>query len=241
MPAATRPRRRGRTALLITGAVVLGLVAGTCVGYLVQADREPTPLASLSQPMLRQEKGEGPEPLSAARDRRVKTDGDLRKLLLKKPKGAKDGAWPVGSDGWMGLAAAAGVYKRPDEVYGMLVDDEFRRAAATGWKADDGYDVEVQLLQFRQEEVRGAAQWAGSNATVQNTPDSADTYAIPGTAEAMAYVDHKPVTKAGYQPLYIAEAHAWRGDIAMDITVSGSKPIARKTILDLATRQMERL
>lgn len=39
-----RVRRRGRTALLIAAAVVLGLVAGTCAGYLVQADREPTGL-----------------------------------------------------------------------------------------------------------------------------------------------------------------------------------------------------
>ncbi|WP_367669716.1 hypothetical protein [Streptomyces sp. DT2A-34] len=95
-----RPRRRGRTALLIAGAVVLGLVAGTCAGYVVQADREPTKLPSLSQPTLKQSRGEAPEPLSAARDRRVKTDGDLRKLLLKKLAGAKDADWLEGADGW---------------------------------------------------------------------------------------------------------------------------------------------
>ena len=52
--APVRARRRGRTALLIAGAVVLGLVAGTCTGYLVQADREPTKLPPLSQPTLKQ-------------------------------------------------------------------------------------------------------------------------------------------------------------------------------------------
>ncbi|MGJ3560129.1 hypothetical protein ACR6C2_22135 [Streptomyces sp. INA 01156] len=87
-----RPRPRGRTTLLIAAAAVLGVVAGTCTGYLVQAGREPTALPSLSQPVLTQKKqkeGQEPAPLSAAQDRRVKTDGDLRKLLLKKPRGAR--------------------------------------------------------------------------------------------------------------------------------------------------------
>ncbi len=220
---------------------MLGLVVGTCVGYLVQADREPTPLASLSQPTLRQEKGEGPEPLSAARDRRVKTDGDLRKLLLKKPRGARDDALPAG---WRGIAESADEYKQPKKAFGGLVDSEFRRAAATGWKTGGTTNVEVRLLQFRQEEARGAADWTdGGQYWAENgrNSNSTDSYAIPGTADGMAYVRRAPVTKAGYLPLYTAEAHAWRGDIAMDISVYGSKPIARKTILDLATRQMERL
>ncbi|WP_324614657.1 hypothetical protein [Streptomyces sp. NRRL WC-3618] len=56
-----RRRPRWRTVLLVVGAAVLGLVAGTCVGYLVQADREPTPLPSLSQATVAQAEGEGPE------------------------------------------------------------------------------------------------------------------------------------------------------------------------------------
>ncbi|MER6602915.1 hypothetical protein ABT305_31475 [Streptomyces parvus] len=54
-----RPRPRGRTTLIIAAAALLGIA----VGYGVQAEREPTP--------------------PAAQDRRVKTDGDLRKLLVK--------------------------------------------------------------------------------------------------------------------------------------------------------------
>lgn len=57
-----RVRRRGRTALLIATAAVLGLVGGACAGYLIQADREPTKLPSLSQPVVAQAKGAGPEP-----------------------------------------------------------------------------------------------------------------------------------------------------------------------------------
>ncbi|GAA1431064.1 hypothetical protein GCM10009601_49420 [Streptomyces thermospinosisporus] len=32
-------------------------MAGTCTGYLIQADREPTPLPSLSQPELKRATG----------------------------------------------------------------------------------------------------------------------------------------------------------------------------------------
>ena len=44
----------------------------------------------------------------------------------------------------------------------------------------------------------------------------------------MAYVHTRPKTEAGYLPLYSAEAHAWRGDIAMEalIVVLSSPAIA---------------
>src|SRR6478735_883739 len=64
-PSEPGPRRRGRTTLIVATAAVLGLVAGTCAGFLVQAHRAPTRLPSLSQPVLNQAKGPGPEPLSA--------------------------------------------------------------------------------------------------------------------------------------------------------------------------------
>jgi hypothetical protein len=241
VPVADRPRRRGRTALLIVGAAVLGVVAGTCAGYLVQADREPTRLAPLSQPSLAQAKGEGPEPLSAAQDRRVKTDGDLRKLLVKKPSGAKDAQWLAGSDGWMDLAEYADSYDKPDEAFGSLVGEEFRRAAVTGWEAGSTSTVEVRLVQFRQEEAVAAADSADNGHYWAEDEDSTDSWTIPGTGDGMAYVHKNPETEPGYLPLYSAEAHAWRGDIAMEIYVYDSKPISKKTIMDLATRQMERL
>jgi len=240
-PGPVRPRRRGRTALLIAGAAVLGVVAGTCAGYLVQADREPTRLGPLSQPALARAKGEGPEPLSGAQDRRVKTDGDLRRLLVKKPSGAKDDDWGTGSDGWMDLAEYADVHEEPKEAFGYLVGAEFRRAAATGWGVGSTTTVEVRLVQFRQEEALAAADSAASGHYWANDADSTDSWVIPGTGDGRAYVHNVPRTKDGYLPMYTAEAHAWRGDIAMEIWVYDSKPIPKKTILDLATRQMERL
>ncbi|MDL5202394.1 hypothetical protein [Streptomyces sp. ALI-76-A] len=237
---APRPRRRGRTAALIAGAAVLGVVAGTCAGYLVQADREPTRLASLSQPRLAQAKGPAPEPLSAARDRRVRTDGDLRELLVKKPAGMKAAEWLDGSDGWMDLAEYADSYEDPAEMFGNLVGDEFRRAAVTGWEGSTS-TVEVRLIQFRQEEAVAAADSADSGHYWADAEDSTDSWAVPGTADGRAYVHKEPETEAGYLPLYSAEAHAWRGDIAMEIWIYDSEPISKKAILDLATRQMERL
>ncbi|MFI5798411.1 hypothetical protein [Streptomyces sp. NPDC051677] len=64
---------------MIAGAAVLGIVAGACTGYLIQADRAPTALPPLSQPVVGQAKGEV-EPLSAAQDRRrrVPPRGHLR-------------------------------------------------------------------------------------------------------------------------------------------------------------------
>ncbi|MFE7896277.1 hypothetical protein ACFU3E_01800 [Streptomyces sp. NPDC057424] len=236
-----RRRRRGRTAALIGAAVVLGLVAGTCAGYLVQVDRAPTKLPSLSQPSLAQAGGDGPEPLSAARDRRVKTDGDLRKLLLKKPRGARDAEYLMGDDGWLNLAGYAAYNKKPGEMFGELVGDEFRRAAVTGWRVDGTYQVEIRLLQYRQEEVLGAAERAVNSQYWAEDEDRTDSWAVPGTGDGRVYVHHRPEAEPGYAPVYNAEAHAWRGDIAVEIWVSDTKPIPKAKIMDLAERQMERL
>ncbi|WP_432082557.1 hypothetical protein [Streptomyces sp. WAC 04229] len=239
--AAPRRHRRGRrTALLICTAAVLGLVAGTCTGYLVQADREPTKLPSLAQPLLAPAEGEAPKRLPASQDRRVRTDGDLRELLLKKPRGTKDAEWLEGADGWMDLATYAETYVRPGDEFEQQLKDEFRRAAVTAW--DSGtYSVEIRLVQFRQEEVLAAAE-SSSQAQywVMDDPD-AEGSPIPGTGEGMVFAFAEPETEAGYEPVYNAQAHARRGDIVMEIWVTGAKPVGKKMIMDLAKRQMERL
>ncbi|MEU6353542.1 hypothetical protein ABZ896_30160 [Streptomyces sp. NPDC047072] len=233
-------RRRGRTTLLIAVAAVLGMVAGTCTGYLIQADREPTALPSLSQPTLVQAKGPAPEPLSAAEDRRVKMDGDLRKLLLKKPAGAKAADWLGDDDGWMDLAAYAELYEDPAAAFKDQVGDEFRRAAVVGWVSGDR-QVTVRLVQYRQVEDVVAGDGAYNGKYWADKESSTRSWAIPGTGEGMAYVHDKPDTEPGYVPVYGAEAYAWRGDVVMEIRVYDSKRIPKKTIMDLAERQMERL
>lgn len=227
-----RPRRRGRAPLLIGAAAVLGLVAGTCAGYVVQADRKPTKLPSLSQPVIKQATGEV-EPLSAAQDRKVRTEGDLRKLLLAKPRGARELGW-VPRDHWMDLAAYADDYTDPGDKFSSLVTDQFRRAAVTGWKVGSTHTVQIRLVQYRQEDSMAAADATHNLQDDAESPPPTDSWSIPGTGDGRAYVDNR-------EPFYAAEAHAWRGDVAMEIWVYGSKPITKKMIMGLAERQMERL
>ncbi|MFJ8083346.1 hypothetical protein ACIQ6Y_22410 [Streptomyces sp. NPDC096205] len=232
-------RRRGRTAALITGAVVLGLVAGTCAGYLVQADREPTKLPPLSQPVLAQAKGPGPEPLSAAQDRQVRTEGDLRKLLLPKPKGAKEADWS-GIDGWMDLTEYADTYEEPADAFGSLTASEFRRAAVTAWEVGHTA-VEIRLIQFHQKELAQAAEHTEDSQYWAEKEEDTDRYAIPGTGEGWVYVHNRAHSEPGYLPQYSARALAYRGDIALELWVTDTKAIGKKTVMDLAKRQMERL
>jgi hypothetical protein len=240
VPAPRRARRRGRTTLIVATAAVLGLVAGTCAGYLVQADRDPTKLPSLSQSTVAQAKGEGPEPLSVAQDHRRKSDGDLRKLLLARPKGAKEGDW-AGHDGWMDLAIYSDTYEKPARAFTALMTDQFRRAAATAWEQGSAYSVEIRLVQYRQEEDLNAAGAAGNGQFWAEKKGGNRSWSIPGTGDGLAYVFSRPETKPGYLPMYSARAHAWRGDIAMEIWITDTKPIPKEKIMDLATRQMGRL
>ncbi|WP_459737799.1 hypothetical protein [Streptomyces sp. E-15] len=233
-------RRRRRLPALLTGAAVLGLIAGTCAGYLVQAGREPTALPPLSQPRLAEAAGPAPKPLSAARDRRVKVDGDLRRLLLKKPEGAREAVYRQGRDGWLNLTQLAESYNDPVGGYGAQLGDEFRRAAVVDWREDGDRTVEIRLLQYRQQEVLGAKDVAESGCYWAALDNDADSWAIPGTGDGMAYAHRTPRTGSGAS-VYRAEAHAWRGDLAMQIWIYDTEPVPKKDILDLAKRQMERL
>jgi hypothetical protein len=219
---------------------VLGLVAGACAGYLIQADRVPTKLPSLSQPVIKQAKGE-PEPLSAARDARLRTDGDLRKLLLKKPAGAEDAEWLTGTDGWLDQASYAESYEKPAGAFEHASDEEFRRAAVVGWETGGDSSVEIRLVQYRQEESLAAEESNSNNQYWAGRKSGTRSWALPGTRDGRAYVHSRPETKAGYLPVYDAEAYAWRGDVCLEIYVTGTKPVTKATIMRLAERQLERL
>ncbi|MFI8350086.1 hypothetical protein [Streptomyces sp. NPDC085596] len=223
----------------LTLAVALGLVAGTCAGYLVQAARTPDKLPPLSQPTLAQAAGKGPEPLSAAQDHQVKVDGDLRKLLLKKPGGTRANPASEGDDGWLDLTAYAELYTKPDGAFRDLLGDEFRRAAVTGWIESGNRTVEIRLIQFRQVEQQtaidraaDARHWAADDAHTRSWP-------VPGTGDGEFFVHDRPDSRFGSG--YRAEAHAWRGDIAVEMWVQDTKPIPPARVRELARQQMERL
>jgi hypothetical protein len=226
--------------LTVAVAAVLGVVAGACTGFVVQAGRKPTALPPLSQAVVKQAKGEA-EPLSAAQDRRVKTDGDLRKLLVDRPKGARDTPFAVSDDGWWNLADYAEQFERPDGAFTDELAGEFRRGAVTSWRTSDTHVVEVHLLQYRQEERVNAVRSADDGMYWAERDTKGHSWSIPGTGDGMAYTDTRPERKPGYLPVYQAQAHAWRGDIALEIYITDTKPITKKEIMSLAERQMERL
>ncbi|MFB7248186.1 hypothetical protein ACFCYX_37690 [Streptomyces populi] len=219
---------------------MLGLVAGTCAGFLVQAHRAPTKLPSLSQPAVTRAEGPGPDPLSAAQDHRVKTDGDLRKLLIARPKDAREAHW-ADKDGWLDLADYAESYEKPADAFPDLISDQFRRAVVVGWDQGSASTVEIRLVQFRQEDSLEAAEYAEGGYYWAEKEGGTRSWPVPGTGDGMAYVHTRPDTEPGYLPVYSAEAHAWRGDIAMEIWVYDSKPISKDRIMDLAERQVGRL
>lgn len=224
---------------VVAAAAVLGVVAGTCAGYLVQAAREPK-LPLLVQPALPQARGPQPEPLGAERDRKVRTDGDLRELLLEKPGGATTPDW-VAPQGWMNLGDYADMSDEPESYYDHLEKQEFLRAAVTGWDTGS-HQVEIWLAQYEQQEVPAAPAddnsrtryWAETDPDVRSRP-------IPGTGEGRAYVHPEPSGESTALPGVSAEAHASRGGLALHIWVYGDDPVPMGTIMDLAERQMERL
>jgi hypothetical protein len=141
----------------------------------------------------------------------------------------------------MTLAAYAEDFKKPDQAFANELTSQFRRAAGTSWRTSDTHLVEIRLVQYRQEEDLAAADNAGNGMYWAERDNEGHSWAVPGTGDGMAYSDTEPYRKAGYLPLYSAEAHAWRGDIAMEIYITDTKPIAKKEIMSLAQRQMERL
>ncbi|WP_410537935.1 hypothetical protein [Streptomyces sp. KL2] len=242
------PRRRGRTALLLACAALLGTVGGLAGGYTVQADRAPTPLPPLSQAELSYPKkplpeGEGPEPLTAEEDRRVRTDGDLRKLLLDRPKGARESEMTSESDGWLPLSGYAQQFESPSRMFTYLADENLRRIATAAWRPSARRTVSVRLVQFREEKRRSALDHAEKQQSYMPSDSHAgnDGSALKGSGNGRYYTFDRPDRRPGYLPMYRARAIAQRGDVMMDIWIYDTKPIAERDIRSLAERQLERL
>ncbi|MFG2761173.1 hypothetical protein [Streptomyces wuyuanensis] len=243
-PPGPAPRRRGRTAVLLAVAAVIGISGGTAVGYKVQADRPPTPLPALNQPGLAYPAkplpaSAVPDPLSAAEDHGVKTDGDLRKLLVPRPKHAR--ASEAGArDGWMDTATYAQYFEGPAGMFARLTESDLRRVARVAWSQGEHKDVDVSLVQFRSGE--GAIQHAEGQLAYLPDPEHAGNDGTPlkGSGNGRYYLF--PVEReAGYLPLYRARAVFQRGDVMVDINIFDTKRIGRNEIRSLAERQLERL
>ncbi|TQK45483.1 hypothetical protein FBY35_7051 [Streptomyces sp. SLBN-118] len=222
------------------------MVSGVVTGYAVQFDREPTPLPPLSQPDLRDSKtlpaGPGTTAQSVNVNRRVKTDGDLRKLLLKKPKGAK--AATSLSDGWTSLVEYSGAYDKPDRMFQEMVNDDSRRIATASWEERGEVFVTVNLIQFRDDDVLAAREWGSGQQGYMAMEGHAGNSGrpIPGSGNGRVYVYDKPIRQAGYEPLYRARVIAQRGDVVMEIWyLNNAREVSAKAVMSLAKQQLERL
>lgn len=246
-PAPTR--RRGRTALLIACAALLGTVAGTAAGYTVQADRDPTPLPPLSQaelsyPKKPLPKDREPEPLTAEEDRRVRTDGDLRELLVKKPRGAREPDLVPDDDGWLSPSAYALEFDHPDYMFTHLAQDEgLRRVAAVSWEEGRYRTVDIRLVQFREDHKRAALPFLNGQQAYMPDDEHAGNEGKPlkGSSNGRYYVYDRPTREPGYLPMYRTRAIAQRGDIVMDVWIHDTEPISERDIRTLGERQLERL
>src|SRR5690606_18866011 len=183
------------------------------------------------------------EPLPASQDRQIRLDGDLREFLIDRPKKARDVEDPPGRDGWMGLSAYASRYNGPSDTFAGLLADGFRRSATTSWRFGENGGVYINLTQFRQVDTLGASLWADNGVYWANREKDTRSWPIPGTGEhaGTVYVHDTPDRKPGYLPLYTAEAHAWRGDVYVEIFVHDSGPIPKPKIMALAKRQVGKL
>ncbi|MFG2429229.1 hypothetical protein [Streptomyces sp. NPDC048590] len=245
-PGSMRPR--GRTALIIAAAALLGISAGTAVGYGIQAERPPTPLPALSQaelayPAKPLPAGKVPPPLPASQDHQVRTDGDLRKLLLDRPAGwseDKDADWL--NDGWMTVGDLARGYKDEGHMLEYFLESDIRRVAGAAWKKGEHRQATITLVQFS----AGVEVMAEDYAAGQRSYMAGDDYAgnegdlVKGSGEGRYYiydVDREP----GYLPSYQARAVMHRGDIMIEIDLYDTRPISKKDIRTLAERQLERV
>lgn len=242
-----RRRPRGRTSLIIASAALLGIVAGLGTGYTVQADRKPTPLPPLSQAKLsypdKPLSEDEYEPVPAKHDRRVKTDGDLRKLLVDQPKGAREAEIDRSPDGWVSLAAYAREYESPSSMFGDLVCGNVRRIAGVAWSDGQYRATSIRLVQFRGIEGRTTPDHAERQQAYMSRDEWAASpgHPIKGSGNGMYWIDEAPRRDPGYLPAYVNRAIAWRGDIMMDIQIYDTAPISDKDIRKLAQRQWERL
>ncbi|MBT2427818.1 hypothetical protein J7F02_19665 [Streptomyces sp. ISL-112] len=244
-----RKRPRGRTALIIAAAALLGISGGAAVGYGIQAQRPPTPLPVLAQPGLGYPAkplpaDKAPAPLPASEDRQVRTDGDLRKLLVERPKGAKgSSSYPRKGGEWLPLPDYVRDFKHERDMFLSLAGNDLRRVAVTGWAQGTYRESVVTLVQFRSNAVMGAADHFGGQLSympeaAEGAGNAGDPLEGTGSGRYFLYaVDREP----GYLPFYRARALAVRGDIMIDINIIDTKPVSKKDIRSLAERQLERL
>lgn len=211
---------------------------------MVQYQREPTPLPPLAQPEPRVPKPVPADAKTTARSlsahRWDSSDGDLRELLVRKPKGART----EDKAGWLELPEFAAGFERPGAAFEDLVRADFRRAAAVSWSEGSAVYVTVTLVQFRDDESLETSPFAASQQQYMRDDRWAGNEGSPiaGSGNGRTWVFDEPERRPGYEPYYKARAVAFRGDVLMDIRYDNNRgPVPEKAFEALAKRQLELL
>jgi hypothetical protein len=238
-PPAYKPRRRGRTTLLIAAAAVLGVLAGGGLGYRIQQERPPTPLPPLTGPVLAQPKGAGPAApkLPAAQDGGLVYRGDLLKLLVPTPKGGKE----TYRD-WMSLAEYAEEYTRADVEFRNLTSNAFQRSVEADWTGKKNAYYEVHLTQFRDEGYANAPSFFEDQKSVDDSlPEDGRPHDLTDVGSGRVWGSGRAESHAGYLPIYRGRGIARVGNIYVEVYVNSLHPVKYTTVRSLLEKQLERL
>ena len=232
-PEKPRKKRRVRTGPLFAAALVLGVLGGIAGGYTVQARREPTPLPALrvAKPVYPRSPlydGTRPPTLPASVDDATIVDGDLTKLLLPTPTGAKA---TFNDHGWMSLIDEADTCTNPASCFSVNLSDGVARIADTAWNLGDGTYVEIRILQYRP----GNSNKPDYNLTSFSVPDG-NELTLPAGIPANGY-EYKDSNGQNDD-----HAMAMHGDVAVYFWVTSSTRVPDPSIINnLITQQMARL
>ncbi|SEK69664.1 hypothetical protein [Streptacidiphilus jiangxiensis] len=234
---------RGRLALLIGGAAVLGVLGGGGIGYDIQAGRPPTPLPPLAGDRLHYPLAHAtasPAPLPANQDDAVRTDGDLTALLVPAPSGSKPWEQPDTPDGWLSPAGFAVGYKKPDSEFRWLLENGFRRAAEAEWiQGDTSY--QVVLTQFQKQHEANAATELTAQQGYAKSFCGGDQVTVPGTAAGVVYAGTNSHTDSGGNSYYQGRGFVQHGDILVEVYATGPGQISASSVMSVLQSQLERL
>ncbi|NGN64079.1 hypothetical protein G5C51_09200, partial [Streptomyces sp. A7024] len=206
--------------------------------------RQPLSQSDLRYPDKRLAPG-ADDPVAAKDDRRVKTDGDLRKLLVDAPAGADqdapESALPAGRDGWLAADQLAAEFPRAEPVFKAFVGMGFRRTAQVVWKEGQARVVLVRLYQFHDDAGLSSYSFQQQEHQLVRAAKGGTGTRIPGSGNGRVYTGLPPAAKPGYQSLNQVLAIARRGDIVMEIVIVGPGSISGSYAMGLAKKQLGRL
>ncbi|HTJ71856.1 MAG TPA: hypothetical protein VL551_30220 [Actinospica sp.] len=221
------------TRTVFGAALVLGVLGGVGTGYAVQAARPATPLPPLTatQPEYAPAgvyQGLAPATLPSSQDDATLTDGDLTKLLLPVPAGAK--ADPTGwQDQSIDAEQEADLCDNAVSCFRRDGSDNLNAIADTSWD-QNGFYVEIRIYRFA----------AGSSGTPRS-------WSQDGDRQTGEFTIAPGIDGSGYEyrdkwGANDDTAEAVHGDLVVQFWVTSPTTMPNTSMINnLITQQMGRL